>query len=627
MKNMKNTTIKNEIGRTIMILRLDAGKSRDEISLGICSSTVLQRLETGERFADKKLIDALIQRLGKSSDKFEFVLGKREYEINQERNAIDHAFEAKDYDACRELLRQFEEKWKEDNLNWQYIQKMKFLLGDLEYRTIEEAEKLIMNMLCKTSPGLLWEEIEERLLCTEECKLIYLLALTEIEFEHFEKAGKILEKLFVYLEEHFSDVEERIKLYPQVAYSLSMCYEYEEQYEKEAETAKKAIDLLEDNGRIYLLSELLECYHNGLFSEKKMLTKEEECEKIELENQIEVLQQIHQEYGSGTKVRIGPNIISHNYGGQEIKLIHEVLGRKRKIKGMTQEELSKGICEPETLSRLLNGKQIPNQNTYRSLAECLELDSARCSPFLSAEDYKVYEMQRELGMFIQRREYGLAEELFQKIERLLPQNIEKNCQFCILIRTILENRLGRISWEERLKGLECAIKCTVPDYPNISIEHEIFCRQEITILNDIAITYAELGEIEKASKMLEDILKFYQNSEVDITYHAEIIILVAFNYVEYSGSLKNYKVMFKVCDELIKLCINLGRGKFLGSFLYEKVWYSEKVPLYSLEIRQKYCRQAYYLTGLMKEEAYKNIIRKYGETNFESHLFNNDAIN
>lgn len=620
MKTIQNVHVKNEIGKTIQILRMDAAKSREEISLGLCSITVLLRLEAGERFADKKLIDALIQRLGKSPDKFEFVLGKREYAINQKRIAIDHAFETERYDECRELLEKFAmECKKEDSLNWQYIEKMKFLLRDLKYDTIEEAEELILKMLCRTSPKFKWEEMEDKLLCTEECKLIYLLALTEIEYKCFEKATMILAKLITYLENHFSDVEERIKLYPQIAYSLSMCYEYKKQYAKEMETAKKAIDLLEENGRIYLLAELLECYKNGFLEGRDetncVLTEEEKEKKRELENQIKVLEEIQKEYGNENG--IGVNMISHNYGGQEVHLIHEVLGKKRKIKGLTQEKLSTGICEPETLSRLLSGKQMPNQNTFRMLAECLEIDTERCRPYLTAEDYEVYEKQRKITHYIQRKKFDMAEVLFQEIEQQLSQSEAKNRQFCLATRAIIENRLGRMNWNERLECLEEAIACTIYNYPNVSIAESSLCRQEVILLNNIANTYGRLGNIDKALIIFDNILKSYKSSEVDESYYVEIITLTIYNYTEWLGNLGRYAETLPLYEDAIKMNIRVGRGKLLGGFLYGKAWNMKKVnPNDNIEVCQKYCRQAYYITNLMREDADKDFIMKFGRKNF-----------
>ncbi len=609
----------NEIGRTIQILRRNFRKSREEIALGLCSTSVLQRLEAGERFADKKLIDALIQRLGKSSDKFEFILGKVEYEINQKRMAIDHAFEMEDYDRCRELLKKFEEECKkEDTLNWQYIEKMKFLLRDLEYKTIEQAEVLILKMICRTSPNFCIEKMEERLLCTEECRLIYLLALTEIEYKSFYSAMKILEKLSVYLEKHFSDVEERIKLYPQIAYSLAQCYDYYEKYTEEMQIAGKAIDLLEENGRIYLLAELLTYYKNGFLGEKKWhhldLTEEEKEKKKELENQIEVLKQIQKEYGNSSKIKM--NTIFHNYGGQEVHLIHEVLTSKRKIKGLTQEQLSNGICEPETLSRLLSGKQMPNQNTYRMLAKSLELDTERCRPYLSVEDYEVYEKQRTLGTYLQRREYALAEELFQEIEKQLPQNIAKNRQFCLSMYGIIENRLGRMTWEERLQCLEESIKCTIPDYEKISLAQWTLCRQEVILLNSIANTYARMGDVNRALQILSDIINFYENSEVDILNHIETITMTIYNYTEWMGNCGKYAETIELYEKAIRMNVRVGRGKGLGGLLYGKAWNLKRINSGNIKACQKYCRQAYYLASLMREERYKNSILKCGKINF-----------
>lgn len=52
-----------------------------------------------------------------------------------------------------------------------------------------------------------------------------------------------------------------------------------------------------------------------------------------------------------------------------VYLVGQVIKRTRESLGMTQEELSDGICSVETLSRIENGKRAPNRANFEALME------------------------------------------------------------------------------------------------------------------------------------------------------------------------------------------------------------------------------------------------------------------
>ena len=69
-----------EIGKMIVALRIENELSQEELCRGICSVTTLSRLEAGERRPDILIFNALLQRLGKSSDYINTILTLEEFE-------------------------------------------------------------------------------------------------------------------------------------------------------------------------------------------------------------------------------------------------------------------------------------------------------------------------------------------------------------------------------------------------------------------------------------------------------------------------------------------------------------------------------------------------------------------
>lgn len=73
---MNNTTI----GAIISTLRYEKKCSRRKLCQGLCSTQMLMKIENDAADVDKFMLDMLLQRLGKSSDKLEVILSQEEYD-------------------------------------------------------------------------------------------------------------------------------------------------------------------------------------------------------------------------------------------------------------------------------------------------------------------------------------------------------------------------------------------------------------------------------------------------------------------------------------------------------------------------------------------------------------------
>ena len=82
-------------GSMISYIRTKKKISMELLSRGLCSTSVLQRLEYGERLPDFFLLERLLERLGLSVNKMELLSDEAAYEIYYLREIIEKELEEK----------------------------------------------------------------------------------------------------------------------------------------------------------------------------------------------------------------------------------------------------------------------------------------------------------------------------------------------------------------------------------------------------------------------------------------------------------------------------------------------------------------------------------------------------
>lgn len=67
---------------------------------GICSPSVIQRLEIGERLPNFFVLERIVERLGRSINKLEFLYDEKVYEIYYLRELIEQWIEKQEYEEA-----------------------------------------------------------------------------------------------------------------------------------------------------------------------------------------------------------------------------------------------------------------------------------------------------------------------------------------------------------------------------------------------------------------------------------------------------------------------------------------------------------------------------------------------
>jgi transcriptional regulator with XRE-family HTH domain len=603
---------KQEIGFIIFQLRTEAGISQHALCEGLCTNKNLSKIELGEGNPSTYLLEALLQRLGKSPDKLEIVLSEEEYIFLQKREEIEGKIRQGLISDAQELLDQYQDILKTNaKFEWQYFYKIKAVLEMEKGESIQAATAYLIKAVSFTVPQ--WEdrELHHHLLSVEEVQLLLLLGKQYERCGDVDKAEVFYRGLFTSLKRSYTDEEEKVKVYPQCAYFLAALLWEKGDVQEVIEICEEAIDLLTSSGVIHYLVDLLDLYILALEEQG------EDRQTYRFKKQREAIIALYKEYEVVLWQKESHLLLMNTQ--KELHLCTEMIRDERVFQGISQEELCEEICTPEALSRIENGKANPSHKNFYKLMQKLKINRCKYGSFIDVKNYHQLEKDREVRLLMSRHEYERAYEIFKEIKTEIDQDILENKQYILSMEAILAFKVGRISEKEALAINQQALALT---YKNAEAHiYRIPLSQETVIFNQIAIIYKRLGKRVEAIRILESLLKKYEKSKIDMKYHYPSCAILMMNLAAYLEEEDRFQESIGIARQGIRLSLKCGKGNAVGVYLTNIAYAMERRD--TLQQTQqnkktcaKYFRQAFYLSDLMQRQIDREVIRSHYEKNY-----------
>lgn len=197
--------------------------------------------------------------------------------------------------------------------------------------------------------------------------------------------------------------------------------------------------------------------------------------------------------------------------------IGEIIKETRKKLGLTQEEVSFGICEPATLSRVENNKTTPTRNVVNALLQRLDISDDRFYAAINIEELRINELCKEITACNVEYERTCIEERnpireklrkkHQELRDILESDDKITEQF--IIRS--EILIGDYTPQEKIDRLSEALRLTHPNFNLTLIKKGLYSFDEIKIINQIAAAYSDDGKSEQALEVWENLLANIEN--------------------------------------------------------------------------------------------------------------------
>lgn len=247
------------LGEMLESMRIDKNISKVQLCEGVCTITALTRYEQDIRVPDKFVIDCLLERLGKNSNRIEFIDTDEEFKMSMYRNQIEKMFFNREFSEIEEILKIYEREINHSrHLHRQYICLKRGQLAAVN-REYEYALELFYRALSYTERLAIIEHgIEKKVLSNIEIETLYNLAEIYTKINEKEKAFFLVSELKKYLENLEKNDGKKIKYFPKVLLQLARMEKENLNFGLVSAYLKKAEELLVKEYQICDLQKVLQ---------------------------------------------------------------------------------------------------------------------------------------------------------------------------------------------------------------------------------------------------------------------------------------------------------------------------------------------------------------------------------
>ncbi len=559
----------------------------EDLCKGICSFSMIGRIERGERYPDKELRDRILARLGVCSDGYENFLFQEDYLVWKRKQGIVNAIEKSNYEAAENLLKYYDEAGETDKLGMQFSLVMRAQIMQKQNEAHERIARLCEEAVKLTVPDIDCRAVGELCLSVQELDMI-------LEYErycHPERLASRCEEILTYIKSDMFDIYSYVKIYPKVVYYLYISTpEAERDWTRTLRLCNDGIEQLRTAGRMYYLWELLEIKKEGMtkllhqVGDSKGAIIRQTLENIvkTTADWLDALDFVHNLCETHRRMESS----CYLYQQKEAYCISDVIRRRREMLGLTKKKLCEGVCSEKTIGRLEANKTKPQLAVVRRLFEKMNLSGEYQRWQIVTDDVRAFSIYDELGRRINDREFEKVEELLHRLESYVSMENPINMQFKSRIAVHLavgENKITKFEASEQLKRI---LEYTISYQSALRQGEKYLTNAEIMCLLNI-IVYLKEAEIGSIFYMLNDLCEQLEHDD-GISEHIALWESIMTNFANTYGSKGEYQKSSNISLKTMKECIYCYRMNTLVLNLYIIAWNNEECKKKNIPMDEGY---------------------------------------
>ena len=488
---MKYTEV---IGEIYKHTREKKGCFKETVIKDLIGIKIINRFEDEEILPDFLMIERLYQRIGESSDIFTIMMTSEEYDYCIWReNLIEKIISGKicksDWESrsakdrtINELLQeQFVQFWKGyDDSDAELMKKA------IRMTVPEFPDKMSMHQ------------------CIGREEFAYMLYYIERKLQKNPKEWmqeyETVRFILKYINLNY-ETQELVRIYARAACVYGELIPIDDIDDK-IHHYKSALDLQRKYARVSGIDRLL----YGLICSYKELEQEipDDYQKM-----YETIIAVKNEF------KITENYAPEIKMTNEIYLLDEVFKEYRLERGLTPAQAAEGVCDIKTYRALENGKRKPKRGTYQAIAEALGIPLVKYNADIITNEYEHIQMLEEIKLISRKDAKGRELCYVDMLEEKLGERMKypQNQQMIDSMRDIHEVLSDNISPDEYLIKVKDTLNLTISDW-NKDMEHHFYTPREIVLVYYAACAYRKKGRSDIALEMVENILKYIDNSKI-----------------------------------------------------------------------------------------------------------------
>ena len=590
---MKSLT--DNFGYALKNIRETMGYSQEEVFHGIISRTAWNKYENGELTPDMLMFQVLLERLGVSDERFEYIIPDALHKFYVwYLNCFAYA-ENRDWEKLLIEREKFDSLTKVNaGIYYQYRNFIDYIINRQVNNNYEKAYFYIKKAIDYTIKDVDQIVKQRKRLSVFEWHLI--TNLYDVEYELFpDKKEMITDKLYEFYKYADRSIEDGLvkhKIVPRLGLSLLRndreSFDIGERLELEG-------DILKMLTKFFCIREIPEIL--------KLLIEDEPTfgKKNIYKKQREAVESVFAMVG----VSVGFITEIHITNVKKYMVLSDVLRLRRKEAGLSVESVIADICDVKTYSRAELGKSYPKKTILKSIAKRLNLRWLYFKGEIESAEYEDFMLMSECRRLASLREYKKLykekEKLKQRLDMRIPLNIQAVEGLEIYTEEILDEEKIKRLWE-------------IFSYTGENSENSIYTREEIEILSNIA-RFIGIKETYKGIEMLERLFEDVSNKKSVFNVRMSIISKdLAWLYKNVKKLEKSYNLAL---NEIKAIIIENIADLILNLLDYISMIEEE---LGNIEEAKKICRDMFYIAELYEKYEDSVMVKEYYEREFNGNV-------
>lgn len=242
--------------------------------------------------------------------------------------------------------------------------------------------------------------------------------------------------------------------------------------------------------------------------------------------------------------------------------------------GYTQEELAYGICTTGTLSRIENGKEVVSKQVFEALCARLYGIHHVWISFDTKAEMQRSKLCKQILLYLEQREMKKAKDAIEEYQLLKEKDSPFCMQFALYTQAIYQAILKEKE-DEVLPKLKQALEITMPNYKErlkMQRKRTLFTYDEIYIMSNMGIAYANIQELEKAFQIFYCLKEYFEGQTLDMTESTKVYPMILGNLAWVLEKQGRFKEAVKHCDLGIEICHFTGKYTILPHLLCIRAW-------------------------------------------------------
>lgn len=245
-----------KLGDYIRRRRKELGMRQSQLCEGICNVSTLSRLESGKQATERRISNALLQRLGVVPEQYTSLLDEESFTIEELRHEMADAAFLKDYTKLQKYIAEIERSSQIENpMVRRFIINCKAIIN-FDSKNDLTAIEILKNALTLSRPNFDERKIAKLLLSVDEVKIANNIANIYTKQEKWDEAFNIYQQLIENLDAAYLDSEQRDRLLTMLSYNYSRALGLDKKYEQSLQIAQRGIDISLKTGRAIQLAQL-----------------------------------------------------------------------------------------------------------------------------------------------------------------------------------------------------------------------------------------------------------------------------------------------------------------------------------------------------------------------------------